>query len=428
MKNILKYKYLLIAVIALACIITLRFIDKSEQTNSVDIVIDTATDSIVPLKYGFVIEDYDVIQAKVKRNQSLSSILSQFDVSYSTIDKIAKKAKDVFNVRKIKTGKTYNVLFSKDSLKKAQVFIYENSPVEYIVFDLSDSLSVYKGEKEVTTKRKNVSGVIESSLWNALVVNNADPFLAVRLSEVYAWTIDFFGIGKGDQFHIIYDEQYVDDISIGNQKLIAVNFIHHKTDNFAIAFEQNDKQGFFDENGKSLQKAFLKAPLRFSRISSRFSNRRFHPVLKRYRSHHGVDYAAPTGTPVHSVGDGVVIKKAYQKGGGGRYLKIKHNSVYTTVYMHFSRYAKGVSIGTRVKQGQTIGYVGQSGIATGPHLDYRVYKNGKAINPLKLKSPPVSPIDSAYLNKYNLLKDSLIIELSKLNVPVILKDSLIVSK
>ncbi|WP_421920695.1 peptidoglycan DD-metalloendopeptidase family protein [Marinifilum sp.] len=379
-------------------------------------LIDSTEFAPVNLKYGFPIDDFEVEENKVKKNQSLSTILRQYNVSYAAIDKIAKKAKKVFNVRRIQSGREYSVLFSKDSLRAAEYFVYENTPVEYIVFDLRDTLHVYKGEKEIVYKRKQLKGTIESSLWNAMVEAKANPVLSIELSEIYAWTIDFFGIGKGDQFNIIYEEAFVDDEPIHEIKVLAANFIHHKSNNYAFAFKEDDKQGFFDEEGKSLQKAFLKAPLRYSRISSRFSNRRFHPVLKRYRAHHGVDYAAPTGTPVHTIGDGVIIKKGYQKNGGGRYLKIKHNSVYTTTYMHLSRFEKGMKSGVRVKQGQTIGYVGSTGLATGPHLDFRVHKNGSPINPLKIKSPPVAPVKKENRDQFEVLKNKLMHELHGLDL------------
>ena len=189
-------------------------------------------------------------------------------------------------------------------------------------------------------------------------------------------------------------------------------------DNYAFAFTEDGKKGYFDEEGKSLQRAFLKSPLRFSRISSRFSNRRFHPVLKRYRPHHGIDYAAPTGTPVHSIGDGTVIKKGYQKRGGGRYVKIRHNSVYRTTYMHFSRFARGIKKGVRVKQGQTIGYVGATGLATGPHLDFRVHKNGSPINPLRMKSPPIAPVKESNKAEFEIVRDSLLGELNRISTVV----------
>lgn len=416
MKKFFNYKFFLIAGAVLLGLIALKWFSNRNQVKEIEqevVVIDTTEKEQIHLKYGFPIEEFKVETNKVKRNHSLSTILRQYEVSFGTIDKIARKAKKVFNVRRIKSGHEYSVLFTKDSLKTPEYFVYENTPVEYIVFDLRDTLNVFKGEKEIVKHRRQIKGSIESSLWNAMVVADADPLLSVELSDIYAWTIDFFGIGKGDQFNIIYEESYVDDKPIHQLKVIAANFVHHKSNNYAFAFVEDEKDGFFDEEGKSLQKAFLKAPLRFSRISSKFSNRRYHPVLKRYRAHHGVDYAAPTGTPVHTIGDGVIIKRGYQKRGGGNYLKIKHNSVYTTTYMHLSRFAKGMKSGVRVKQGQTIAYVGTTGLSTGPHLDFRVYKNGSAINPLNVKSPPVSPVKKENEVRYQLEMDRLMKELNK---------------
>ncbi|PKQ61023.1 metalloendopeptidase [Labilibaculum filiforme] len=415
MKKFLNIKFLLIAGAVLLGLIALKWVLKEESVKQIEqeeVVIDTTEIEQVHLRYGFPIEEFTVETNRVERNHSLSTILRQYDVSFGTIDNIAKKAKKVFNVRRIKSGHEYSVLFTKDSLKTPEYFIYENTPVEYIVFDLRDTLDVFKGEKEIVKHRKQIKGSIESSLWNAMVESNSDPLLSVELSDIYAWTIDFFGIGKGDQFNIIYEESYVDDKPIHQLKVIAANFVHHNTNNYAFAFVEGDKEGYFDEQGKSLQKAFLKAPLRYSRISSKFSNNRFHPVLKRYRAHHGVDYAAPTGTPVHTIGDGVITKRGYQANGGGNYLTIKHNSVYSTTYMHLSRFAPKMNTGTRVKQGETIGYVGATGLATGPHLDFRVYKNGTPINPLNMKSPPVSPVKEENVSRYNQEMEKLMLELN----------------
>jgi murein DD-endopeptidase MepM/ murein hydrolase activator NlpD len=414
MKRFLKVQYLIIPVLILVGLFFLKKrsdLDLTPTDKAKPVLIDSVQNQEVNYKYGFPIDNFQLEEFKVKRNQTLSVILDKHNVTSKLIHEIAQKAKKVFNVRKIKSGRKYAMLFTKDSLKTAEYFIYENTPKEYIVFDLTDTIQVYKGQKEITKVRKQVIGTIESSLWNAMVEAKADPVLSMELSDIYAWTIDFFGIGKGDAFHIIYDEEMIDGESIHQIEVIAANFVHHKSNNYAFAFNDGDKKGYFDEEGKSLQKAFLKAPLRFSRISSKFSNNRFHPVLKRYRPHHGIDYAAPTGTPVMTIGDGVVVKKGNQKRGGGRYLKIKHNSVYTTTYMHFSRFGKKVGVGSRVKQGKVIGYVGASGLATGPHLDFRVHKNGTAINPLKMKSPPVAPVSVQNIAAYNIIKNQFLIEL-----------------
>ncbi len=366
------------------------------------------------LKYGLPVDSFHLVTGKVKNNQYLSQILNAQGVGMGTIDKIARKSKPVFDVRKIKSGKNFTIFSTRDSINEARYFVYENSAVEYTVFELFDTLGIYRGEKEIQTRLRTAQGVVETSLWNAMVGNGQDPMLALELSDIFAWTIDFFAIQKGDRFRVIYDEQFVDSTSIGIGEIYAVQFDHYGEENFAFIFDQDERLDYFDEKGTSLRKAFLKAPLKFSRISSRFSHSRLHPVLRIRRPHRGVDYAAAKGTPVMSIGDGTVITKAYQKGGGGNYLKIKHNSVYTTTYMHLSGYAKGISTGSRVKQGQIIGYVGSTGIATGPHLDFRVSKNGSLIDPLKVKAPPVEPVKEENLTRYNLVKDSLMMELKKI--------------
>ncbi len=376
--------------------------------------VDTVPPAPPVLKYGLPVDSFLLEAGTVKPNQHLSNILGRYNIDLVTIDKIAKKSKTVFDVRKIKSGNMYTLFLSSDSLHEAKYFVYEDSPTEYFVYELFDTLSVYKGLKNVQARMRKSQGVIETSLWNTMNDNNLDPMLALDLSDIYQWTIDFYAIQKGDRFRVIYDELFVDSVSIGIGAIYAVEFDHYGEEIYAFRFNQDDQLDYFDDKGQSLRKAFLKAPLKFSRISSRFSNSRLHPVLRIRRPHHGVDYAAAKGTPVMSIGDGTVIARAYQRRGGGNYVKIKHNSVYTTTYMHLSGFAKGIATGKRVKQGQIIGYVGATGLATGPHLDFRVYKNGTAVDPLKVKAPPVEPVKEENLPRYVLLKDSLMNELKNI--------------
>ena len=366
------------------------------------------------LKFGLEIDSFVVEEGRIQRNQNLSDILSNFGVSMAKIDRLAKNSRDTFDVRKIKAGNKFHVFQSRDSLREAQFFVYENSPFDYVVFNLKDSLNANFGRREVISELKEGTGVIESSLWNTMYDNNLNPILAIELSDIFAWTIDFFGIQKGDRFRVIYEEQFVDSTSVGIGTIHAVQFDHMGQANYAFRFFQDERYDYFDENGNSLRKAFLKAPLNFSRISSRYSNNRYHPVLKIRRPHRGVDYAAPRGTPVVSIGDGTVVAKAYQKGGGGNYIRIKHNSVYTTTYMHLQGYAKGMYTGVRVKQGQVIGYVGSTGLASGPHLDFRVNKNGQYVDPLKVKAPPVEPVKEENMESFIPVKDSLLTNLEKI--------------
>ena len=359
------------------------------------------------LLFDIPIDSFLVEKEKVKRNQNLSDILLKQNVSYARIAQLVDIAKPVCNVRKIKAGNNYYLFKDKDSLQTLRYFAYEKNRVEYVVFDLNDTILASAGKKEIIRVLDTIEGTVSSSLWNAMVDQNANPELANELSDIYSWTIDFFGIQKGDSYRIFYEQLIVDNDTFGIGKVFAARFKHMGTDYNAYYFEQDSIGEFFDEEGKSLRKTFLKAPLKFKRVSSRFSNSRYHPVLKIRRPHHGVDYAANSGTPVHTIGDGVVSRKGYQKRGGGNYISIKHNGTYSTSYMHLKGYAKGMFVGKTVKQGDLIGYVGSTGLATGPHLDFRVYKNGKAIDPLKLKSPSAKPVDSLHLKEFYHLRDSL---------------------
>lgn len=365
-------------------------------------------------KYELPVDSFYLEESVVGAGQHLSSILSRYGVNLGTIDTIAQNAKPVFDVRKIRQGNNYTIFQSRDSIRTAKYFVYENSPILYTVFELFDSLKVYQAEKEVVYKMKTAQGEIQSSLWNAMKASNLDPILALKMEEIYAWTVDLFGLQKGDRFRLVYDEIYVDSTSIGINNIYAAQFEYYGKEILAFRFDKNDSVGYYNEKGENLQKEFLKAPLKFSRISSGFSGGRMHPILRIVRPHHGVDYAAPTGTPVMSIGEGTVVSRGWA-GGGGNTVKIRHNSVYTTVYMHLSRYADGINTGSRVRQGQVIGYVGSTGLSTGPHLDFRVYKGGSPVNPLTIESPPAKPVDEKYMAEYSILKDSLLRELNKID-------------
>ncbi len=403
----MKYTFKLIIVIAIAIAsCTGRNNQKSEVAE------------IIPpepvVMYDMVVDSFNVIQGTVRPNQFLADLLSGYNVDYAVIDNLARNYRHVFDVRRIKAGNPYTLLCAPDSLLTAQYFIYEIDYTEYVVFGLQDSVFARRGAKEVEKRIESAVGVIQSSLWNAMAGNGYDVNLAIRLSEIYAWTVDFFGIQKDDRFEIIYEQLYVENKAVGLGRILAARFNHYGKDQFAFYFEQDSMGDYFDEKGQSLQRAFLKAPLKYSRISSHFSNSRFHPVLKYHRPHHGVDYAAPVGTPVYAIGQGVVTRKGYQGGGAGNYLYIKHNSVYTTAYLHLKGFAKGISEGTRVTQGQLIGYVGSTGLSTGPHLDFRFFKNGSPVNPLKVESPPAKPVDEKYMTQYMELIQVKLVELKKL--------------
>jgi murein DD-endopeptidase MepM/ murein hydrolase activator NlpD len=341
--------------------------------------------------YDVPVDSFRIESGIVEKDRNLGQILQKYVLPERALTQLLLYSGDVFEVRKIRHGNKYTVFLSQDTLNRLCYFIYEESPVEYIVFNFSDSLRIERREREVIARQKRVNGEIITSLWDAITRNNINPEIALELSEMYAWTIDFFGLQPGDHFTVVYDELYVDTVSVGLGRIHAASFDHAGRELYAIPFMQDSVETYFDEEGNSLRRAFLKAPLRFSRISSRFSGSRLHPILKIRRPHYGVDYAAPYGTPVYSIGDGLVIMAGYQSG-SGRIVQVRHNSVYTSTYMHLSSFGKGITSGKYVKQGELLGYVGSSGLSTGPHLDFRVSRNGSPIDPLKMESPPVDPI------------------------------------
>jgi murein DD-endopeptidase MepM/ murein hydrolase activator NlpD len=341
--------------------------------------------------FGIPLDSYNIVTGKVKRNQFISSILQSYGVPWENIERLLRENRDTFDPRRVRSGSVYSVLLTKDTLNKPDYFIYQHDPKVSYVFSLKDTLAIYRYDAEIKRVLRYSSGTITTSLWEAATEKNLNPNLSAELSEIYAWTIDFFGLQKGDRFKVIYEEEFIGEESVGIRRVHAALFEHAGNPIFAIPYIQDSTMSFYDTTGASLRKAFLKAPLRYSRISSRFSGGRMHPILKIVRPHHGIDYAAPIGTPVVAIGDGRVTSTAYE-GGAGRMVRITHNSVYSTAYLHLSRYGPGIAPGVYVKQGQVIGYVGSSGLSTGPHLDFRFYRNGYAIDPLKVEAPPVNPV------------------------------------
>ena len=402
----------LLAGVGVSALLALR--GNPPASGEVELADSTEVDEIV-CKYGIPTDAYQVKYGIVRERQTLSDLLQEQGLTVGDVHRLNERAESIFDVRKIRSGQTYAVFATKDSFPQTKYFVYEADPRSYVVFNLEGDYSVHRGENPVEWRRKEASGTVESSLWEAMENTGASPQLAVVLSNIFGWTIDFFGLQKQDAFKVIYEQECVEDKELQNFHVCAASFRHGDSTYYAIPFVQDGEELYYNEKGNSLEGAFLKAPLDFYRISSRFTNSRFHPVLKRYRAHHGVDYAAPTGTPVYAIGNGKVIAKGYQARGGGNYLKIRHNSVYVTTYMHLSRFAKGIKVGSVVKQKEVIGYVGSTGLSTGPHLDFRVHENGKPINPLLIKSQPKKPISPANMAQFAVVRDSLIHELSLLD-------------
>lgn len=351
------------------------------------------------ISYGLAVDSLEVVEARLKINESLGEILSRYNVSASAIAEIAQLPKELFNVRRLMANKPYTIIHGKDSLKSAKKFIYHPNPIDYVALDFSDSVSVEKGRHPVDTIEHTLSGRIDQSLYQAIIDGNGPPALVHKLASVYAWEIDFFGLVSGDFFHVVYESYEVEGQNAGLGDIKAALFNHAEKDLYAFAFDEGKGGEYFDENGNNLRKAFLKAPLRYSRISSKFSYSRLHPILKIRRPHLGVDYAAPRGTQVVAVADGTVTKANYS-GGAGRMIKLRHNGNCETGYLHLSRFAKGIKPGVYVSQGDVIGYVGSSGLSTGPHLDYRVWQNGVAVDPLSIEPASGDPVSDDLCDQY----------------------------
>ena len=352
-------------------------------------------------QFGFTLNDYTVKRDTVKSGDSFGSILEDNNLFYPQIYNIVQKAKKVFDVRRINIGKPYSVLFSKDSLKTPQVFIYQPNLIDYVVVSLTDSLWAEKKSKAVKLVEFEAEGVITSSLSETMEEKKLSPLLSNELSEIYAWTIDFFRLEKGDNFKVIYSSKFVDDsISVGLNRIHSAYFEHRGKPFYAIEFETDPKKGlveYFDENGKNLRRAFLRAPVQFSRISSRYNLKRKIAFYGRVRPHRGTDFAAPRGTPIRATASGTVTKSSYTRS-NGNYVKIKHNGTYSTQYLHMDK--RGVKVGQFVNQGDYIGTVGMTGNTSGPHVCYRFWKNGKQVDPLKQKLPEAKPISKELKEKY----------------------------
>ena len=328
-------------------------------------------------------------EGKVRNGQFFSTLLTSLGLSAGEAYNLTQSCGDVFDVRTLRIGNSYKAYYSSDTL---QYLVYDRDRTSQIIFQCQPPYEISVCEKTVTVEKRYADVTISNSLWVDMTNAGVSPNLILSLSDIYAWTVDFFGLQKGDRFRVLYDERMCEDEVIAVDTVRYAIFTHNGTDYPAVMYSQKDGGNiYWNEKGESMRKAFLKAPLKYSRVSSGFSHARRHPVTRKVQPHYGVDYAAPTGTPVMSIGDGVVTSVKYE-GAGGNTVRITHNSVYKTAYLHLSKYAKGLKVGQRVRQGEVIGYVGSTGRSTGPHLDFRVWKNGSPVNPLKMDSPPAEPL------------------------------------
>ena len=367
--------------------------------------------------YGITIDNKVVVEDKVKQNQFLADIFASYNVPLKLVNQVSYIPRSIFDVRKIAANKKYTVICNPDSLKTARAFIYEPNPIDYIVFTFQDSLNVEVCKRDVLIEEKSIAGVIESSLSETINNMGISHELTNKFVDIFAWQVDFQRLQKGDVFKLVYEEIQVEGNPIGVGNIIGIYFEHFGSGYYAIPFDQGEGKDYFDDRGNSLRKALLKYPIEFTRISSRYTGRRYHPVQKIFKPHLGTDFAAATGTPIRSVGDGIVEEAQY-KSNNGNYVKIRHNGTYTTQYLHMSRIEPGIRSGVRVRQGQRIGYVGSTGLATGPHLCYRFWRNGKQVDALQVELPPSQPIKKEYVDAYEQVKSQIKLRLDAIASPV----------
>ena len=398
---------IIVAVVFLLCRNNNVEEESSDSEGQEDVAVET--------RFGIPIDDYNILSDTVRDGDYLSTILGKYGISMTLVDKIARMSHDSVNYTRISVGRPYSVFVSPgDTLNTAKYFVYENSALQYTVFDFRDSVAVARRYHDVDTVECTASGRIETSLWNALTSKGYDWDLAIEMSQVWAWTVDFYALQTDNWFKVVYDEYRVDGKTVKFGKVHAGVFYHNGKEQWSIPFTQDSITTFFDTTGMSMRKAFLKAPLKYTRVSSRYTNSRMHPIHHVPKAHLAVDFSAPMGTPIYAASDGRITIRQYGNG-AGNYVKIRHNGVYETVYMHMSKFGK-YNVGDYVAQGDVIGYVGSTGWSTGPHLHYEVHENGKKINPLTFDPPPAEPVDPANMERFNKEKRPWIEKINKIEL------------
>lgn len=400
---------------------TPKFINQSFFSQRTDkTVLSTLPISIPKYEYTDInLSLYETQEGMIEQGAVLSNIFSSLGIGVSTLHKLLETSEDVFDVRHLRAGKPYKVLFDKAN-QSPSYFIYEPDPINYYVFDIKDQSGIIKGQKPVDTLHRSFAGLIESSLWNAFsfydIPGAQIPVLTAKMEDALAWSVDFHHLQPGDEFKLLYDEYFVDGESVGIGEMKAAYFQTSGKDYYAYRYDNGQYDGYFSADGRPMKKAFLKAPVKFSRISSRYNLNRFHPVLKRVKAHLGTDYAAPYNTEIYATADGV-IERIGRTGGNGNFIKIKHDKTYSTQYLHMNKFASGMKKGTHVRQGEVIGYVGSTGLATGPHVCYRFWKNGQQVDPLRENLPEPEPMDESAMPEFNKVKEHLEQQLDQIEVP-----------
>lgn len=398
-----------------------------ESTSSIEVK-DTTPVKPPRIEYGFLLDTFNVVQSEVNAGMTLSHLFSPYGINQTEINTADHLARDSADLKFIAEGKKYTILRNQKDTTETYYCIYEKNRIEYVIFDFRDSVDVTLVKRPVSIVEKEISGTIEKNSNLVLTIKNTIPDeavageLAETIAQVFAWTIDFFRLFPDDKFKVIYEEKQVEGVPYGIGQIKAVYFYNISQSYYAFRYEQDGETGYFDENGKGMKRPFLKAPLKFSRVSSGYTMKRFHPVQKIWKAHLGTDYAAPSGTPIMATADGTVETSGYT-GGNGNYVKIYHNKMYQTAYLHMSKIESGMHKGVRVRQGDIIGYVGSTGLATGPHVCYRFWKNGTQIDPRAEKFQATEPIKEGNMTHYHSVIDPLKTQLDSIPTKVIKKES-----
>ena len=356
----------------------------------------------IEYKYGYNIDQYIFEEKKIKSGDTFGDILEGVGIDYPEIYEALQKTKGDVNFKKLQIGKPYTLIFSKDTLRSLKAFVYHPSVEGYSFIQLKDSVFGETIVKPKSYKEMEASGIIDNSLYLTLEEQNMYPLLTYYLSDIYAWTIDFFRLEKGDRFKVIYTESFVDDtISVGISRIKAAYFLHRGNEQYAFEYETDSIKGiveYLDQDAKNLRRAFLQSPIKFGRVSSRYNlRRRIAYYGNRIRPHKGTDFAAPIGTPILSTANGVIVKSSYTRA-NGRYVTVKHNNTYSTQYLHMQK--SNVRVGQQVEQGDVIGWVGMTGNTSGPHVCYRFWKNGLQVDPFKQKLPEAKPVSESLKKQY----------------------------
>lgn len=386
---------------------------KKAAASSVPVVeLDAFPIAIPHIQYGFALDTFQVEEAVFQEGQILGQILAGQGMSAQDIMTLATHADSVFSVRKIQANKPY-VFLTRHPGQGADFLIYEPNPYEYVVYHLKEDLRVERKKRPIETVVESSGGIIEASLWNAMIDNGMSFELAAKMEDALQWSVDFHHLQKQDRFKLIYEQNYIDGEEVGPGQVLAAYFQNAKGEHYAFFYQNGEHAGYYDCDGRPMKSDFLKAPVKYSRISSRYNLSRYHPILKRVRPHLGTDYAAPYGTPIVAVGDGVVTQATYA-GGNGNFVRIKHDETYETQYLHMQKFAAGIRPGVRVRQGDVIGYVGSTGLATGPHVCFRFWKNGQQINHLNLKFSNPEPLPNGLLPDFFAKRDAYLAQLDEL--------------